>query len=94
MMQKITIDKNTLRQIIRLPMKDFLELLSTICSSCQERPNQNSDYQLMASILLGYATQLFEQCGCEVDITINNRTWKEKQIQYCSKGLRYEHNNF
>lgn len=91
-MQKIIIDPNVLRQITQLPTKDFIELLSTICSSCQERPNQNGDDQLMASILLGYATQLFERGGCEIDITINNKEWANKQIQYNSKGLSREYN--
>jgi hypothetical protein len=91
-MQTITIDPNVLRQIVKLPMKDFIELLSTICSSCQERPNQTSDDQLMASILLGYATQLFERGGCEIDITIANKEWGNKQIQHNSKGLSHEYN--
>lgn len=94
MMQKITIDRNVLQQITQLPTKDFIELLSTICSSCCERQKNNNNDQLMASILLGYATQLFERGGCEIDITIDNKEWENKQIQYNSKGLKREHNPY
>lgn len=91
-MQKITIDPKVLHQITKLPTKDFLELLSAVCSSCPKRPQQDSNYQLMASILLGYATQLFEQSGCKINMTIDNDQWKDKRIQYCSKGYQHECN--
>jgi len=72
------VEPNTFKSVLNLPPESILELVETVNAGVLlniNLPTAPHDKLTIASSMLSSAVKLFEQLGCDVDITIFNSLW-------------------
>jgi len=74
----LSVEPNTFRQIIELPPKVMLELIETVslAATINSELTMTPDNKItIACTMLANANTMLEQCGCEIETRIKNKTW-------------------
>ncbi|RLC89115.1 MAG: hypothetical protein DRJ03_00740 [Chloroflexi bacterium] len=76
----LSVEPNTFKQVLELPPETMLELIETVSVGAMMSAKlalAPHDKIAIACTMLANANTLLEQCGCQIDTTIKNKTWTQ-----------------
>jgi len=79
----MNVDPNTFNLIVRLTPDEIVDLIETVGYAVTQNVHLKASWSnkiIAAGVMMAWATEVLEQCGCKIDSTVTNPHWSEALI--------------